>query len=115
MATMKLKAGVTAVWGSSEVGDPGFGKVVSGKRAHASEKDFIFDEDGETVGEIFFDEKDELEISVLCKSAMTNPVTSGSITIAGLAGLIQDWDLAWENKSTKKLNIKATKFAAALV
>jgi hypothetical protein len=114
MATMKMKAGVTAVWGASEVGDPGYGKVLSAKRAHAAEKDFVYDEDGETVGEIFFDEKDELEIGVICKSGMTNPTTGNSITIATLAGLIQDWDIAWENRSTKKLNIKATKFSSAL-
>ena len=107
---MKMKAGVSAVWGTTEAGTQATGIVKSAGRKRNSEKETIADDVGDTVGQVHFDFKDELTIEVICKSTMTNPTDAGAITIAGLAGVIQDWDIKWEQKGLKMLSINATKF-----
>jgi hypothetical protein len=114
MATTKLKTGVTAVWGASEVGDPGYGEVQGARRRKTGSQDQFQDATGDTVGVIFFDDTDELEVSVICKSSMVLPARGAAITIATVAGLVFDWNVVWDNKTTKKITINAKAFTNAL-
>ena len=113
-ATLKMKTGVTAVWGTSAAGDAGYGKVISARKRHTGEMEKLPDEDGETCGIVLFDESDELELVVMCKSTMTEPTRGNSIVISGVTGIILDFEINWEQKSVKKMSLNATKWTATL-
>ncbi len=118
-ATMKMKAGVTAVWGTSEItAQANFGIVTAASRKKTSEKEYVQDEQGYTVGMVLFDEKSELLLDIVCKSGMTEPSVGDSITFQSspaVTGIVMDAELKWDNKSTKKLTVTATKFTDTLV
>jgi hypothetical protein len=109
---MKLAAGVTVVWGTAGVSNQGFGKLMSVSRAHGAEREKIPDEEGNTVGAVWFDEDDVLTLEVLCSSAATNPDIADTITADGVSGYVDNWEKKWDHKGTKKLSIKCTRFAS---
>jgi len=74
------------------------------------ETDYIFDEDGFTITQIFFDDRDECSIDVLCETATAQPDRGDDVQICGLACIVQDSTLKWEKKGWKMLNVKAKKF-----
>lgn len=108
---MILKGTATAVWGTSAVGNTSFGIVTKASHKKASEQDKIQDVNGDTVGVIFFDQTDVLSMDVICSASATPPAVGAAITIAGISAIVLDCDISWENKSTKKLTINATKWA----
>jgi len=115
--TQKKKSGVTAVWGTSDasVTATNQGIVQSVGRKDSAEKDFILDENGYTLGVIYFDEKSQYTVGILCKTSMTIPTVGGSMTIGGAALHVDDVDLKWENKGWKKCDVVVTKYADTLV
>ena len=112
---MKLKAGTTAVWGTSGAGTNANGIIQSASRKRTSEKEPILDTDGETVGMTWFDPKDELELEILCANSITPPVQGDTLTVDSLAGLVMDATIKWANKGYKMLTVTATKFVNTLV
>lgn len=115
--TMKKKSGITAVWGTSDasVTATNQGIVHSVSRKNAAEKDYILDENGYTVGVVFFDQKNEYTVEILCKDSMTNPTVGGVMTIGGDANmLVMDFDLKWSHKGFKMLSVNLTRYTDVL-
>lgn len=114
MARMKLKSGVTATWGTSEVAHTAFGIVTKASKKHSAEKDKIGDIDGDTVGVIYFDENDAFTVDIICKASITEPAAGDNITLMGLTAIVDDHELTWEQKATKKMSVSCSKFKHAL-
>jgi len=118
-ATMKMKSGVTAVWGTEEItAQSNYGIVTSASRKKTSEKETVPDGNGYTVGLVFFDQKSEVSLDIICKSSMTEPSVGDTITFQtspAVSGIVMDADLKWDNKSTKKMTVTATQFTDTLV
>ncbi|MFZ4394156.1 MAG: hypothetical protein ACOYOU_00860 [Kiritimatiellia bacterium] len=114
MSVMKLKSGVTAVWGTSAVAHTAFGIVTKASKKHASEKDKIQDTEGDTVGVIYFDPNDAIALDIICKSTLAEPTEGDSLTCLGITGLVDDYELIWEQKATKKMTVNVSKWKYAL-
>lgn len=109
--TMKMKSGVTAVWGTTDAGAPAdYGIVRSVSRKRNAEKEMLPDGDGNTAGFCIYDEKDEFTLEVTCKSGMANPTIGGEITVNSLKAYIMDFEVKWDAKGYKGLSISATRF-----
>lgn len=107
-----LIRGRSAVWGiATESGDTYAGGIVQGQEIlRDGEVDYIFDDEGFTITEIFFDDRDECSIDVLCEAATALPERGDDIAIAGVDCIVQSATLKWEKKAWKMLNVKAKKF-----
>lgn len=105
--------GRVAVWGiHADAGDTYYAAIITGqRRGKEAENDFIFDTNGFTITEIFFDNKDKCDVDVICESGTTQPENGDSITIDAIVCQVQSSEVKWEQKGWKKLSIKATKFA----
>jgi len=116
-ARIKKKSGVTCDWGTSSLqAQTNWGIVTAGSRKKTSELEEVPDESGYAVGLVYFNEKEELQVDVICKSSMSEPAVGDSITFSsGVTGFIKDVDLKWDNKSTKKMTVTATKYAETMV
>ena len=111
MATAKQK-GRQVVWGivpgSGDTHASGIMTKIGRKKA--GDTDFIFDNEGFTITEIFYNDTDEVSVDVICEAATAQPENGDDIIIAGVAAIVQTSDLAWEQKAAKKLTITAKKF-----
>jgi hypothetical protein len=67
------------------------------------------------VGVVYFDEKSEYTVEILCKASMTIPTISGTMTIGGTAMLVDDVDIKWQNKGWKMLSVVVRKYTDPLV
>jgi hypothetical protein len=106
----KIK-GQAAVWGiESAYQSLQSGLVRSVTRKATGEKDYIYDYEGFTITEVFFDDREEVELEVICKSDTTAPADGDTLTISTVAFLVQDSDIAWEQRGWKKLKTRATYF-----
>jgi len=112
MTTPVIK-GRAAIWGIKDTsGDTHESSIITRmSRKRDGETDFLFDNDGFTVTEIFFDDKDVVTIEVICETATSIPARGDDITIVSIDAIVQDAELVWEQKGWKKLSINATKFA----
>jgi hypothetical protein len=115
MARMKLKAGVTATWGTGEVAHTAFGIVTKASKKHGAERDKIADIDGDTVGVIYFDDNDAITLDIICKTGMAEPAAGDSISVMGIVAIVDDHELTWEQKATKKMSVSCSKWKYALV
>lgn len=114
--TKKLKSGVTAVWGTTDAGVTAQGIVHSVSKKGASEKDYIHDENGYTVGMIIFDQRKEYTVEILCKDSMSEPASGDAMTIGGDSNvLVMDPEIKWTHKGWKMLSLTATRFTDVLV
>ena len=109
---MKLKPGVTAVWGTGGLSAQGFGKLRSAGRSRNAQREQLPDEEGNTVGLVYFDETDELSLEVMCASSMTNPEVGDTIAVDSVTGYVDSWEIRWDHKGVKMLSIKATRFVS---
>ncbi|MFA5058265.1 MAG: hypothetical protein WC485_09145 [Opitutaceae bacterium] len=105
--------GRVAVWGiETEAGDTWAAGIITGQgHEKAGAEDFLFDGNGFTISQIFFDEQDVCDIDVICEAASAVPDRGDDIQIAGFDCIVQGASTKWEQKGWKKLNIKAKKFA----
>lgn len=141
MSDARLIGSVTgltkASWGTGQAGAnaDAHGYVYKCVLRRAGEDDKVFDGAGFTIGQIFFDDQDEVEFEILAKDAAALPVRGGILefvasgaAVSGNLHVIKsgspDTDLttwkgviqgnpekSWGYKEWKMLKIKATKFA----
>ena len=108
-----VQRGREVIWGiETEAGDThAAGLIVSQNHGIDGGVAFVKDQEGHTVGEIFFDDKDECDVDVDCETGTTLPARGDDVQIAGIDCIVQTASFKWENEKTKRFNLKATKFA----
>ncbi len=140
MADPKLVGTITgltkASWGTGQAGAnaDAHGLIYKCTLRRAGEDDKVFDGNGFTIGQIFFDDFDELEFDILAKDTAPLPdrggilelVASGAaaagdlhiikssvpdVSLTTWKGVIQDSEKTWGHKEWKMLKVKANKFA----
>lgn len=112
MATPTIR-GRAAVWGIvAPEGDTYAGGIIQSQgRESAGEEDYIYDNDGFTITEIFFDDRDECTIDILVEAGTTMPARGSDITIAGLDCIVQKASMKWTKKGWAMMTVTAKKFA----
>lgn len=101
--------GTEALWG---IGNIYSGLLQSARRRKTGEDDMIGDGDGQTVTKIFFDDRYEWELELICQSATPEPDRGDALTIdSDTACFVLDTELQWEWRGWKRLRITAHKFA----
>lgn len=105
--------GRAAIWGVvTESGDThAAGLILSQGRQIVSESDGIADNEGFTITKVYFDQRDECDIDVICEAATAAPDIGDDIQIAGIDCIVESCDLKWQQKGWKGLNIKAKKYS----
>jgi hypothetical protein len=102
-------AGATAVWGiESDLRALQSGLVVSVTRKSTGEKDHILDYEGFEQAVVYFADKEEVELEVICLAATTAPLRGTTLTIGSVKFLVDGSDLAWAQRGHKKLKTQAT-------
>ena len=119
MSTVVFKkyGAITAEWGTRGAGAlASFGIIKAAERKNGSQTDQLLDEDGCTVGVIYFDTNDVVNVTIVCKSGMTNPLRGDAINVCGLvSALIGEWTTNWDNKALKSLKLTCTRWENLLV
>ena len=110
-----------ASWGTGSAGTiAALGLVYKATLRRAGEDDKVFSGSGFTIGVIFFDDSDELDVEILSLDAAALPARGGTLAIAAstdadmtafASGIVFDAEKAWEYKGWKMITVKATKFA----
>ena len=108
-----INRGRAVIWGiESEEGDTyAAGLIVSQEQAKESATAMVKDQEGHTVGEVIWDDKDQCSVDVDCESGAAIPAIGDDVVIAGIDAIVQSASIKWENEKIKRLSIKATKFA----
>lgn len=111
--TTALIRGRDAVWGiATESGDTyAAGIIVDQDKTKDAEKAYIFDDEGFTISQVFFDHNDQCNINIICETATTEPDCGDDIQIVGIDCIVQNCKVAWKQKDWKMLNVTAKKFA----
>jgi hypothetical protein len=103
--------GQTAVWGvETAYQSLQSGIVRSVTRKKTGERDYLYDYEGFTIAQVFFDEKEEVELEVVCKSDTAAPTNGDTLAIGTVNFLVQDSQVMWEQRGWKKLKTTATYF-----
>jgi len=100
----------TASWGTAGAGTSELGYIYKATHRKAGADDKVYDGNGFTIGQIFFDDTDELELEILALDAAALPARGAALTVAGLAGVVQESSYEWGYKQWKMLKVKAIKF-----
>ena len=100
-----------ASWGTSGGATSTLGYVYGCTHKMDGEKDAVYDGNGFTVGQIFFDDQDVLSIEILALDAATQPSRGDSLTVDSIIGVVQDSEVKWAHKGWKMFTVNATKFA----
>ena len=114
---IRQKSGHTCEWGTGGVGTVSQGTVVSASVKRPSDKEQGLDENGFVVCQVFVNFRDEVTLKVRCKSSMPNPAEGEDFSFTGglaITGIIQNWNIDWEQKGFKMLSIDVTKWTEAL-
>lgn len=108
-----VNRGRAAIWGIEVGGSDTYaaGLVVGQRHGKESATAFVKNQEGHTVGEIFYDDKDQCDIDVDSESGTTLPDTGDDVTIDDVECIVQSAELKWENEKIKRFSLKATKFA----
>jgi hypothetical protein len=108
-----IARGRVAIWGIESVeGDTyAAGLIMSQTVANESEKAFVKDYEGHTVGQIIFDDKNNCEVEVDCESGASLPAIGDDVVIGGFDCIVQDSTFKWQNDAIKRFSLKATKYA----
>lgn len=88
----------------------GFGTILSCKRKRGGDKVELKDEEGRVFCVIYFNDKDECEFNAIFSTDVDLPERGDTVTIAGIACLVDDFDVAWENEKERQLTIRATRY-----
>lgn len=106
-----IKGDTTVLWGTSG-GTTVNGIIVSVRDMLTGEMVEVPDENGFTVAAIFFNDKNEGECEIIVQTAYPSLARGDSVTIMGVADyLVTEVEKVWEQKNTRKLRFKATKFS----
>lgn len=106
-----IKGDSTVLWGTGD-GTTIAGIIVSVRDQLTGEMVEISDENGFTVACVFFNDKHECEVELIVQTSYPTLARGDSVTIAGISGcLVIDVEKQWEQKSVRKLRVKATKFS----
>ena len=105
--------GRVAVWGVEATGDTFEAGLITGqKRENGAQEDFIFDTNGFTIGQIFFDQNNACSVDVLVEVGTALPEVGDDITISGIDCIVQSGvTKQWEQKGWCKISVPAKKFA----
>jgi len=108
-----LIRGRQAIWGIvSDSGDTyASGIIVKKSRKKASDTDFVLDDMGFVIAQVFFNQNDECDVNIICESGTSQPENGDDITLNGIDCIVQESDVAWDQKGWKMLNVKAKKYA----
>lgn len=104
-------AGLTkASWGTGGAGASDLGYIYKATHRKAGAEDKVYDGNGFTIGQIFFDDTDELELEILAKDSAALPARGDAMTVNSVAGVVQESSLEWGHKQWKMIKCKAVKF-----
>lgn len=111
--TTALVRGRAAIWGIVTSGGDTYaaGIITNQEKVITGEEEFIYDNEGFTITEVFFDDRDECDINIICESGTSEPARGDDIQIVGIDCIVQSATVKWEQKGWKLLNVKAKKFA----
>jgi len=122
MADAELVGTITgltkASWGTAGVGTSALGVIYKTTLKKAGEDDKVFDGSGFTLGQVFFDDQDEITLEILALDtaalpargdvlALTSPVESD---LSAWKGVVQDAEKTWGYKEWKMIKASVTKF-----
>jgi len=112
MTTNALIKGRQAIWGlTPEAGDTfAAGIIVNQTKDINGDTDFILDGQGFVIAEVFFNDKNECDINIICESETAEPERGDDMQIVGIDCIAQTCQVKWDQKGWKMLNVKATKF-----
>jgi len=99
-----------ASWGTGGAGTSTLGYIYKARHIKNGAEDKVYDANGFTVGQIFFDDTDQLELEILALDAAALPVRGAALTVNSVVGVVQESDIEWGHKQWKMLKVKATKF-----
>ena len=105
--------GRAAIWGiEADSGDTFYsGLILNQAHIIAADEDYIHDNEGFIISEVFFNMRDECDVNVICEDGTDSPSPGDNISIAGVDCIVQGGpELKWQQKGWKVLNIKAKKF-----
>ena len=101
---------VDIVWGSDGVYASG---IITSARKHVTgDKREIKDNNGNVAVVVYFNEKNECEVTVLAQAAILIPARGTAVTIADVSCLVDDTEENWTNEKEKSFNVKATRYVA---
>lgn len=111
--TATIKGDTSVVWGvRGKAGDSIAGILQSVRNQLTGEMVEIADEDGFTVAKIFFNHKNELEVTVLVKTSFPVFARGDTVSIGGVTNaMVDDFEKQWENKGVAKYTLKATAYS----
>jgi len=98
------------IWGSDGVFSSGI--ITSARKHVGGDKREIKDNFGNVAVVVYFNEKNECEITVLAQTSIDIPTRGDTITIAGVLCLVDDTEENWTNEKEKSFNVKATRYVA---
>jgi hypothetical protein len=112
MAIQTKPTAKSAIWGCKAAqGDTyASGKIVSMSVDTEGNEEPLLNSDGETVGLCLFDEKQPINIELICEAAITPPDRGDEIVVDGVTGIVLKVSKKWEQKGWKKLAIQATAY-----
>lgn len=99
-----------ASWGTSGAGTSTLGYIYKARHIKNGADDKVYDGNGFTIGQIFFDDTDQLELEILALDAAALPDRGDALTVDSVVGVVQEADLEWGHKQMKMIKVKATKF-----
>jgi hypothetical protein len=104
-----IGTGIAAVvFGISSVGYAGLCTQIT--LTHDGEVSVIYDGNGFTIGRIFFDDKDEVDVQMILQSSDTVPTRGTILTVAGVDGFQVDSNQRiWSQREQAKWSFKATR------
>ena len=104
--------GREAIWSIVTVAGDTYVAGIIQRQTHekTGEQDYIYDNEGFTITDIFFDDRDECEIDILVESDTSVPDRGDDIQIVGLACIVRNVQIKWEKKAWKMLTVSAAKF-----
>jgi hypothetical protein len=108
---VNIKLGSDIVWGSSTAGTLVCGKILSCNSESGGKEFEQEDEDGETYSFILFDDREEIDVEVLAKTAQAKPARGVELAIAGVtAAIVTKSAEKWQAGQTKKFAISFRKY-----
>ena len=101
--------GKQCVWGTTDAGVSGHGGgiVVSATNNRDYPYEPVDGEEGEEVGIIFYDDKWDITLEVVCTASTQEPERGAAIQCGGLTGYVNNCRKVWGYKGKKQLSISA--------
>lgn len=110
---VEIKLGTDIIWGSSTAGSLACGKILSCSSKSTAKKYEQMDEDDELYSLIFHDQREEITVEVLAKTAQAKPAPGSTLNIAGVtAAIVTESEEKWSAGDTKKFSISFLKSTA---